>query len=147
MHRGTRSPAAAAASRPRGTRTATFATLTSPPLAARPASGEVSPFVVSRGEGNCCADPCGRVRRANQPGWPTFANCCRSSAACSVTALEGLAAQVPEPHPEAEVATWIATFHFPDCLRVAGLDGLLVGKNVVPGWLHTDTTRRDGFVD
>jgi 8-oxo-dGTP pyrophosphatase MutT (NUDIX family)/GNAT superfamily N-acetyltransferase len=82
------------------------------------------------------------ILRVMQPGQPTLrpavvsdaANCARVYTRSKAFAL----AEVPEPHTEGEIATWMADVAIPTMdVWVADLDGVIVGQvMLVPGWLH-----------
>ena len=80
--------------------------------------------------------------RAAQPGTPTIRPAVVADAAgCALVYLRSKAfglPEVPEPHSEAEIRTWIAERAIPDMeVWVADLDGVVVGQVMLaPGWLH-----------
>jgi GNAT superfamily N-acetyltransferase len=82
------------------------------------------------------------VLRAVQPGCPVLRPARREDAAgCArvyYRAKSYAMAEVPEPHTEAEITTWIADQAIPDLdVWVADLDGVVVAQMMLaPGWLH-----------
>ena len=94
--------------------------------------------------GNCCRRT--RVGRGaeGRPTWPAdrFGRAVVADAAACARVYRRSKAfglpEVPEPHTEAEVATWIADVAIPTMdVWVADLDGVVVGQVMLaPGWLH-----------
>ena len=82
------------------------------------------------------------VLRAAQPGRPTIRPAVVGDAAgCSRVYIRSKAfmlAEVPEPHTETQIATWIAAEAIPGMdVWVADVDGVVVGQLMLaPGWLH-----------
>ena len=118
--------------------------LTSPSVAPAPPAGEsqdVRWFTWS--QAIAAAEPgLEGVLRANQPGQPTIRRAVvADAAACAHVYMRSKAfglPEVPEPHTESEVATWIADVAIPTMdVSVADLDGVVVGQMMLaPGWLH-----------
>jgi len=118
--------------------------LTSAAVAPRPAEGE-SPDVrwFTWAEAIRAAEPgLEGVLRALQPGRPALRPATTADApACAHVYFrsKGFAMpEVPEPHTESEVATWMAEVAIPTMdVWVADLDGVVVGQMMLePGWLH-----------
>ena len=117
---------------------------TAPSVVPTPADGE-SPDVrwFSWAEAIAVAEPGleGALRDA-QPGRPTLrraevgdaAGCARVYVRSKAYAM----ADVPEPHSEAEITTWIAEQAIPQMdVWVADVDGVVVGQVMLaPNWLH-----------
>lgn len=82
------------------------------------------------------------VLRANQPGQPMIRQAVVEDAvACAHVYRRSKAfglPEVPEPHTEAEIATWMGDVAIPTMdVWVADLDGVVVGQMMLlPGWLH-----------
>lgn len=117
---------------------------TAPPVVPVPPEGE-SPHVrwFSWAQAIAVADPGleGALRIA-QPGQPTWRPAVVADAGgCArvyVRAKAYVMADVPEPHTEAEIATWIAEQAIPQMeVWVADVDGVVVGQMMLaPGWLN-----------
>jgi 8-oxo-dGTP pyrophosphatase MutT (NUDIX family)/GNAT superfamily N-acetyltransferase len=118
--------------------------LTSPSVVPTPAAGESQDVRwFSWSQAIAAAEPgLEGVLRANQPGQPTIRQAVAAdAAACAHVYMRSKAfglPEVPEPHTEAEVATWIADVAIPTMdVWVADLDGVVVGQVMLaPGWLH-----------
>jgi 8-oxo-dGTP pyrophosphatase MutT (NUDIX family)/GNAT superfamily N-acetyltransferase len=118
--------------------------VTAPPVDPAPPEGE-SPHVrwFPWSQAVAMAEPgLEGVLRSAQPGVPTIRPAVVADAAgCARVYMRSKAfamAEVPEPHGEAEIATWIAEQAIPGMqVWVADLDGVIVGQVMLaPGWLH-----------
>ena len=118
--------------------------VTAPPVDPAPPQGE-SPHVrwFPWSQAIAMAEPgLEGVLRSVQPGVPTIRPAVVADAAgCARVYIRSKAfamAEVPEPHSEAEIATWIAEQAIPGMqVWVADLDGVIVGQVMLaPGWLH-----------
>jgi 8-oxo-dGTP pyrophosphatase MutT (NUDIX family)/GNAT superfamily N-acetyltransferase len=118
--------------------------LVSPPVAPAPPEGE-SPLVrwFSWPEAiNMAELGLEGVLRVMQPGRPTIrpavvadaASCARVYRRAKAFAMP----EVPEPHTEAEITTWIADVAIPTMdVWVADVEGVVAGQVMLsPGWLH-----------
>jgi 8-oxo-dGTP pyrophosphatase MutT (NUDIX family)/GNAT superfamily N-acetyltransferase len=118
--------------------------MTAPPITPSPPVGE-SPDVrwFSWSQAIALADPgLEGVLRAAQPGQPVIRPAAGGdAAACARVYTRSKAfglAEVPEPHTEAEITTWIANEAVPGMdVWVADLAGVVVGQMMLaPGWLY-----------
>ena len=118
--------------------------LVSPPVAPAPPEGE-SPAVrwFSWREAINVAEPgLEGVLRVMQPGQPTIRPATVADAASCARVYRRSKAfgmpEVPEPHAEAEITTWIADVAIPTMdVWVGDVDGVVVGQIMLaPGWLH-----------
>jgi 8-oxo-dGTP pyrophosphatase MutT (NUDIX family) len=117
---------------------------TAPPVAPAPPDGE-SPDVrwFPWPEAIAIAEPgLEGVLRAVQPGRPTLRRAVATDAArCAHVYRRSKAfalPEVPEPHTEPEIATWMSDIAIPTMeVWVADLDGVVVGQMMLDrGWLH-----------
>ncbi len=82
------------------------------------------------------------ILRVLQPGRPTIRRAVPAdAAACAHVYRRSKAfalADVPEPHTEAEIATWMADIAIPNMeVWVADLDGVIAGQIILDaGWVH-----------
>jgi 8-oxo-dGTP pyrophosphatase MutT (NUDIX family)/GNAT superfamily N-acetyltransferase len=118
--------------------------LTAPPVEPAPADGEsldarwfTWPDAIAMREPGLEG-----ILRFMQPGRPTIRRAVPADAPdCAHVYMRSKAfalSDVPEPHTEAEIATWMADVAIPKMeVWVADLDGVVVGQLMLePGWLH-----------
>lgn len=117
---------------------------TSPPVEPAPSEGE-SPHVrwFSWADAIAIAEPgLEGVLRMAQPGQPAIRPAAVTDAPrCAHVYRRSKAfalAEVPEPHTEPQIATWMAEVAIPTMdVSVAEVDGVVVGQMMLaPGWLH-----------
>jgi 8-oxo-dGTP pyrophosphatase MutT (NUDIX family)/L-amino acid N-acyltransferase YncA len=117
---------------------------TSPAIAPNPPEGESQEVAwFSWADAIAIAEPgLEGVLRALQPGEPVIRPADTSDApSCAHVYTRSKAyalAEVPEPHTEPDIATWMGEVAIPTMdVWVADLDGVVVGQMMLaPGWLH-----------